>query len=174
MNNLKKNKEILIIILIIAIIIFGVFYINRLNRLEEDEQLKEDVLLYFSCSGGENLQLEIRKVDSENIYMNTLKELIGGPEESSLLKTIPDGVKVEEFTLENTLARVSFSRELVDNHWGGSTGERLTVYSIVNTLAQFSEIEEVQILVSGDRLVSLANHMDLTEPVKPDESIVKD
>ncbi|MFW5999387.1 MAG: GerMN domain-containing protein [Halanaerobiaceae bacterium] len=168
-----RIKEFLIIILVIIIIIFGVFYIRRLNELEEEsDELQQEVLLYFSSSDAMYLETEKRTVEENNLYMNTLRELIAGPESSSLEETIPEEVEVINFSLDGSLAEVDFNRKLVEEHWGGSTGERITVYSIVNTLAQFPEIEKVQILVNGKELETLAGHMDISGPLEPSKDIV--
>ena len=63
------------------------------------------------------------------------------------------------------VAYVDFSRELTQNHPGGSSAEELTVYSLSNTLiANFPAIKMVRILVEGREIPSIAGHLDLTLP----------
>lgn len=51
----------------------------------------------------------------------------------------------------------------------GSTQEMLTVYSLVNTVAMGSEaVERVVLLIDGKQPTTLAGHVDLTRPLRPD------
>jgi spore germination protein GerM len=78
------------------------------------------------------------------------------------------------YQLGDTLV-LDFSRELQTNHSGGSAGELLTVYSIVNTLAEnIHGISRVQILVEGNEVETLAGHLDLREPLSPNTTWMTD
>ncbi len=167
----KKWYRLFILGVIILIIVF--IYLNVFsggNKLPAD---KTEVLVYFSGDNAIHLVAEKRMVETDRLYINTINELIKGPESSSLGKTIPDGTEILDIKIEDKLAVVNFNQKLRDNHWGGSTGELMTVYSIVNTLAQFSEIEEVRFLLNGDEIETLVGHMDLSQPLPPDEKLVK-
>ncbi|HEY8497940.1 MAG TPA: GerMN domain-containing protein, partial [Limnochordales bacterium] len=61
---------------------------------------------------------------------------------------------------------------IIERHWGGTTGELLTVYGIVNTLTQLPGIRQVQIVVEGRPVETLAGHVDLTQPLEADPSLV--
>jgi len=60
----------------------------------------------------------------------------------------------------------------VANHWGGSTGETMTIYSVVNTLTESANVTAVVFMVEGEELESLAGHMDLTGPIERNEDII--
>jgi spore germination protein GerM len=94
-----------------------------------------------------------------------LSELAEGPAESGV-RTLPHGTRVlSVFFDERGGAFVDMSRELVDNHPGGSTGELLTIRSIVQTLAgNFPDIESVRILVEGEEIETIAGHIDASVP----------
>jgi germination protein M len=69
---------------------------------------------------------------------------------------------------------LDFSRELQTLHTGGTTGEILTVYSIVNTLTMnFKEVERVQILIDGDEVETLVGHLDLEQPFTRDNRWIR-
>ena len=55
---------------------------------------------------------------------------------------------------------------------GGSTGELLAVYSLVNTLTQLPQVAAVQILVEGEVVDSLFGHVDVSSPLVADPSLV--
>lgn len=135
---------------------------------------KVSVVLYFASSDGKLVAVRREMPKTQGIARQTMIELCQGPEKSdNLLATIPPGVTLKDINIKDGLARVDFSRELKTRHWGGSSGEILTVYSIVNTLTQFHSIEKVEILVEGQRLDTLAGHLDLSKPLERDGSLIK-
>ncbi len=77
----------------------------------------------------------------------------------------PQGTHLLRVSVKNGLAEVDFSRELIDNFPGGSTTEAMIVESLCKTLAQFSDIEKVVILVEGKKIDTIGEHIDLSEPV---------
>lgn len=132
------------------------------------------VKLYF-CDQDGQLRVEMRHIAGRHYLPEAaLQELLRGPETSELLATLPEGTKLRSLVIENGLARVDFSTELQTEHWGGSLAEMITVYSITNTLTQFPEVERVQILIEGEEVVSLAGHLDLTEPLGANFDLVKE
>jgi germination protein M len=82
------------------------------------------------------------------------------------LSAIPAGTKLKALYLTSKgEAYVDLSRELQSNHPGGTTGETLTVYSLVDTLtANLPAITGVQLLIDGKEIDSLAGHLDLRRP----------
>jgi hypothetical protein len=77
----------------------------------------------------------------------------------------PSGTRVLRVRVIDHVAEVDFSRELIDNFPGGSTTEALIVESLCKTLAQFSDIEKVRVLVEGKPIQTIGEHIDLSEPV---------
>ncbi|NLW06567.1 MAG: GerMN domain-containing protein [Clostridia bacterium] len=134
------------------------------------------VVLYFSDPTGNYLVAEERSLPKvEGIARATIEELIRGPELSSqLLPTIPAGTVLKDINIRpDGLARVDFSRELIANHSGGALGENLTVYSIVNTLTQFPSVKEVQFLVEGQYVNTIAGHVDVSAAMRRNEELIK-
>lgn len=141
--------------------------------------LKEtrEVDVYFSDQEGLHLKAEDRSIRTGPLATEAreaLDELIEGPENDSFASPLPDGTRLLGLRVEGKTATVDFSRELVENHPGGSSFEIQTVYSIVNTLAlNFPEIEDVQILVEGKKTDTIAGHIDVTLPLGPDRKIIR-
>lgn len=77
----------------------------------------------------------------------------------------PQGTRLLRASVQNGLAEVDFSRELVSNFPGGSTTEVWIVQSLCKTLAQFSDIEKARILVEGKPIETIGEHLDLSEPI---------
>lgn len=132
------------------------------------------ITLYFSDDQAEYLIPETRHVEkSDSIAKTALEELIKGPKESDLHATVPPETSVLGVDIEKDTAYANFSKELVDKHWGGSTGELMTITSIVNTLTEFENIKKVQILVEGKVVETIAGHLDVSRPLTRDETVIK-
>lgn len=126
------------------------------------------VYLYFGDSQAMGFNLEERTIDAVTPE-RLVEELINGPAFEQNMRTIPDGTKLIDIKVEDSIAFVNFSREMTDNHWGGSAGESMTIGSIVNTLAlnEGIGIEKVQILIEGEKIETLAGHIDTSVPLEP-------
>jgi len=133
------------------------------------------ITLYFGDQEARWLVPEEREVPVEGRPPGeiVLTELIKGPAGKGLVRTIPEGTRLLSLSVAGGVARVNFSREFQTRHWGGTSGETFTVYSVVNSLAVLEGINKVQFLVEGNELESLAGHIDLSGPVSPDRSLIK-
>jgi len=100
-------------------------------------------------------------------------ELIKGPRNNRLYPTIPQTTKVNALYVSDRIAYIDFSSEIIEDHPGGSTGELLTIYSIIMTLTSFSDIDKVQLLVDGNSGETLVGHVDTSVPLERDEQWLK-
>lgn len=145
----------------------------RVKEAQKDRDMVS-VDLYFADQNGEYLQAEKREIAMvPGLARATVEELIKGPKGKGMTKTIPEGTRLLDISIDKGVCRVDLSRQFRDNHWGGSSGEILTVYSLVNTLTQFDTVEKVEILVEGRKIDTLAGHMDLSVPVMRNAAIIK-
>ncbi|HHW72042.1 MAG TPA: GerMN domain-containing protein [Firmicutes bacterium] len=99
-----------------------------------------------------------------------LADLLAGPQSGSLAGVLPAETAVLGYRQSGGTLYVSFSHHLVTNHPGGSTGEILTVYGIVNSLADIDGIEQVQILVENQVIDTLAGHLNLRRALSKDHT----
>ena len=163
-----KNFRINLIYVILGVVILSL----GLALIHSYFLATEEIKVYFSDSQGQYLMTESRGIRKYNLPEGAVEELISGPTAKEASITIPEGVELLGLEIEAGRAEVDFSQEIVDDHWGGSAGEMMTVYSIVNTLTQFSEIDEVLILVEGEVRESLAGHLDLSKPLKFNSNLI--
>ena len=130
------------------------------------------VRLFFADPETTALREESRQlpqgVTAVEEAMRLLDELIRGPGEA-LAPTIPEGTRVRQLHIDGEgTAYVDFTRELQANHAGGTAGELLTIYSIVDTLASnLEQVKRVQLLVEGAEINTLAGHVDARRPFTP-------
>ncbi len=186
----KKKRTRILIYILVGVVFFaaGVLVVPLLQ--EKGYQIKEwitkpsppqemkIVKLYFSESAGERLVSEERKIiASPQIGQEAkliLKELIEGPKDSSLNPTLPSETQIRAVYVKDDCFYVDFSSSLKEKHSGGSTGELLTIYSIVNTLLEnFPSQSQVQILIQGKPAETLAGHIDIRNPLSKNFSVVK-
>ena len=133
-----------------------------------------DITVYFSDDQSEYLVPEIRHIaDTENLAVAAMEELIKGPAESDHYATVPSETSILGVEINDRIAYVSFSKELIDKHWGGSSGELMTITSIVNTLTEFDDIQKVQILIDGKTVETIAGHSDVSRPLARDDTKIK-
>lgn len=133
------------------------------------------IILYFSDSQADRLVPEEREVlkNGRPLEEIIVRELIKGPAKKGLIKTIPESARLLSLSVKDGVAYVNFSGEIQTKHWGGSAGEGMTVYSVVNSLTQLEGIKKVQFLVEGKKVESLLGHMDTSEPVGPNKSLIR-
>jgi germination protein M len=126
--------------------------------------------VYFGSPDAATLVPELRQ------GLGTLEErlasLIAGPELPGLVAALPAGVELLGYSQLNDVLYLNFNHYLVTNHPGGSAGELITVYAIVNTVVGAGGVRRVQILVDGRPIQTLAGHLDLTEPLEKDYELL--
>ena len=149
-------------------------FLEKLNLVEE----RKEIVLYFSDRDGEYLVGEKRKIEKKGEMKEEAKEvvdeLIKGPK-GKLIPTLPPRTKCLNFKLnEKGVAIVNFNRALSKDHPGGSSAEILTAYSIVNSLTQnFPQIKQVQILIEGKPVETIAGHLSLKQPIAFNPKLIK-
>lgn len=164
MLDMKRIITITIIICLIIASIFVVYYFIIKDKEEEiieitpeeeisEEQMRQTIVsLYFKA--GEEVVPEARLIDVKELLNNPYEEilnmLIEGPKNSNLEKTIPEGTKINKIKKEADTLIIDFSEEFINNHKGGEKEEKITIKSIVNTITELTEINEVKILINGE------------------------
>jgi len=134
--------------------------------------------LFFGDEFSDALVVEFRSITSSRSPRKKaaalIEALVQGPREKGT-RTIPEGTRLRSVSMHSRgLVKVDFSSSLIDEHPGGSSSERMTVYSIVNTiLLNIQDTSRVQIMVDGRPLETIAGHIDCREPFAVNYSIVR-
>jgi spore germination protein GerM len=133
----------------------SIFFILVISLLFILSSCAQSVSLYFAYYEENEFYLvkEVRQIQpGDTLFKKTVEELVKGPESTALYPTIPSDVKVNSVDISGDTAVVDFSKEIitsVDEIPHSSTTEVLAIYSIVNTLTEFKEINKVKITVEG-------------------------
>ncbi len=117
---------------------------------------KQEVTVYFAAEEDTDFFLKAQTIEvdpSPDLYQASLNALIQGPETDALFATLPPDTSVYAVTVENGLAIADFSKELLTDTSipRSSTTETLAIFSIVNTLTEFDEIQKVRITIEGQQ-----------------------
>ena len=91
-----------------------------------------------------------------------------------LVSTIPKGSTLRGiFISERNEAFVDLDPTIRSAHPGGTLQELMTVYTIVNALlTNLPNLREVQILIGGQEVDTLAGHVDLRRPLRKNEGLI--
>jgi len=138
------------------------------------------VTLYFATPDIRGLAAETRTVsapgadnDPEVLARAIAEQVVRGPSARNLYPTLPRAVKVLGATVgADGVLTLDFSRSFQADSPGGQAGERLAVYSVVDALAAIPQVKAVRFNVEGKPVDTLVGFFDLSEPVKPDLTII--
>lgn len=126
----------------------------------------EDALLSDSDTDPYVRQLRLYFADGQNRYLLSeyhtltldedtsperyvMEELLRGPNSGELHSAVPAGTRLLSCSTAEGICTVNLSAEFLENRPGSVLGERLAVYSVVNSLAALSNVDSVILLVEG-------------------------
>lgn len=161
-----NKKMIIVVVLILLVLIGGWIFLSQGKEKEviseykpeeeiSDEQLRQTIVsLYFQNKNTNELVPEGRLIDVKLLlnepYKTLMQLLIDGPKNEKLEKLIPDGTVINKIELKNDILYIDLSKEFIEKHKGGEELESNTIYSIVNTMIQLTEVNGVKILIDGE------------------------
>lgn len=167
----QKRKVLLVLrtLLLAAAALYLIFTISH------DYSPKNEYKIYFSTSNAAYIKAEKRIIESneKDLYQELFLELKAGPKSKKLRRVIPEGSKLINYSLKNKKLTLNFNAAFRDNHWGGSTGEIMTVYSVVNTFTDLKQVDQIKFLIENKEIDSLVGHLDLSQPLIYNQKLVE-
>lgn len=137
-------------------------------------QEKMTITVYNATKDAKYLVAESRVVaKNDHPAQSAIELLIAGTKNIDLVSVIPVGTKLRHLSVKDHIAYVDFNDKLVKNNTGGSASEILLVAAIVNTLTEFHNIQQVQIMVEGKKIDTISGHVDTSEPLSRSDKIIK-
>lgn len=118
------------------------------------------VSLYFADSSGKYLIKEERTIPKTlSLARETVNQWLRGPaitsNGSSTQKTVSPSTALLEIGIKDGIATVDLSKDFSQPY--GKVAQEVTLYGLVNTLAQFSSVKEVHIRLEGKPLQKLGS-----------------
>ena len=166
-----KNTKLFLLfsILLIIIILVGLFILNKINpkkntlnieneytpeqEISEEQNNQTIITLYFLDKDSNQLKPEARLVNIKDIinnpYNSIINLLISGPKNEKLEKTIPKDAILLNSSLDGECLNLDFSDKILDFDKSNEKSKDNLIYSIVNTLTELNEVNQVKIFVNG-------------------------
>ncbi len=133
-----------------------------------------DIVLYFGDENATKLEKESRTVTvnpNQPVERYVVEQLIAGPAVNKHISTIPADTKIRDIKTADGICYLDLSADFVNKHNGGSTGELMTVFSIVNSLCELEHIDTVQFLIEGEKQDEYKGHIEFSKPFEPNYNI---
>lgn len=126
--------------------------------------------LFYVAADGARLTSVERDVAYGEGTDEQAREIVAAqlaPVAAPMVSAIPIGTTLRAvFITKSGDAFVDLSREARTSHPGGTINELLTVYTIVNALAEnLPAVTAVQLLIDGKEVDTLSGHVDLRRPL---------
>lgn len=127
---------------------------TRMMIVEDTDtnEFEKRICLYFPEENNYYLRTEYRvlTVDQDvSLAEYVVEELINSTQAEGLQPSVPEGTRLLSVELKNGVCIVNFSKEFVENRPSTAAGQRLTIYSIVNSLDELDNIDAVLFRVEG-------------------------
>ena len=130
------------------------------------------IRVYYADAEAIYLVGEERIIKGSHKYFEAFIELMKPPITPGLIKLIPDTAKVNKITEEDSNIDIDLSQEFIDDRFKSDPMDILLIYSIVNTMTEFPEINTVTFHFNGEKADTLGQ-LDLSEPFYRDASLIK-
>ena len=144
------------------------------DSFSDNYRVDEYIPLYFANQEGDKLvkeYVDLSNDESVNVEEFVLKRLLEGPKNSDNKKAIPRNVEIRAITNTDGICYINFDSVLLNESTGVSPD--ITIYSIVNSLCELSDVDGVRIMVDGNFNLYLNNAISLNQTFTYNEEIVE-
>jgi len=138
----------------------------------EEEANKVTIKVYFPDMNMEYLIPEERIIPSLNILTSAIEEIFKGPSSENLYRIIPQNVKLLNLKVSQGIAKINLNSAFIEGRQASSIEDIFVIYSIVNTLTEFRDINAVEFYVDGERL-NIYGGLDISSPLYRRSDLIK-
>ena len=152
-------------------------FVDNAGTQVETVESKVNLRLYFANESGDGLITVNRELthnaDVSNVPMEKLvvEQLIGGPAYDKSYPTISPGTKLINSTVKDGVCYLTFDSTLITAVNNVTTD--VTIYSIVNSLVELSNINKVQIAIEGNKDGKFRDKYELSTVFERNLSLVE-
>lgn len=152
-------------------------FVNNAGTQVETVESKVNLRLYFANESGDGLITVNRELthnaDVSNVPMEKLvvEQLISGPANDKTYPTISPGTKLINSTVKDGVCYLTFDSTLITAVNNVTTD--VTIYSIVNSLVELSNINKVQIAIEGNKDGKFRDKYELSTVFERNLSLVE-
>ena len=133
----------------------------------------DTLILYFADREGDSLVTQKKDVRySSNVSREKLivEKLMQGPSGSGAYPTINPDANLLSVTIKDGICYVNFDSTFLTGAY--DVLPEVTIYSIVNSLVEGTEAQQVQITINGETDAKYMEAVDLSQPLKEKEELV--
>ena len=126
---------------------------DALTRDTDTDPFVRQLRLYFADGDGRYLAGESHSLTLEedaDADRYVVEELLRGPNDPALQSAIPTGTRLLSCRTEDGVCTVDLSAEFLDGRPQTALGERLALYSLVDSLTELPQVDSVRILAEGE------------------------
>ena len=119
-----------------------------------------EIALYFPNKDGNKLVMETRTIkvtDQQPLAQYIINELIKGPENKELSVPLSKDTVLLSVETSDNICFVNFKANFTDKNSGTAEKEKMTIYSIVDSLTELDSIQRVQFLMDGKKVDNFGN-----------------
>jgi len=142
------------------------------SRATRERTITARIYFLRVTDGKQRLAAVDRPVAAAAPVRAAVAELLTGELPQGCDRPLPPYVELLGAKVMEGVASVDFSKHLTTSFRGGSDSEGVAVYAIVNTLTSLPGVDQVQILVEGQRVDSIGGHLDVSGPLARDDELV--
>lgn len=143
-----------------------------------DYMIDENVVLYFADSSGKKIRKINSKIQSDGTVMLeqlVIQKLIDGPKGTNKLgyyPTINEETAINRVAVNKNVCYVDFDKAFLEKPVGIS--EDVVIYSIVNTLTELKNINQVKITVNGEEREVYNDYVNISGCIERNYDIVNE
>lgn len=134
-----------------------------------------ELTLYFANSKGDKLvknKFSVAYSRNVSIERAIVEQLINGPDNSSYSETLPENLKLLNISVKDGTCYVNLDSTFLTEIVNVST--TVPIYSIVNSLCELSNIDNVQLLINGDSKKIYRDSINLDSPFQMNTDIISE
>lgn len=141
-------------------------FIDYAGQKSTDSYAQAKIRLYFANEAGDGLVAINRSLafnmDISNISMERLviEQLLSGPANDESYPTINPSTKLLSITVKDGVCYLNFSKDILTPV--NNVTSDVTIYSIVNSLVELSNVNKVEISIEGNKELKFRDKYELT------------
>lgn len=133
----------------------------------------DTLTLYFADKEGDSLvprEIDVRYSSNVSREKLIVEKLMQGPSGSGAYPTINPDANLLSVTIKDGICYVNFDSTFLTGAY--DVLPEVTVYSIVNSLVEGTEAQQVQITINGETDAKYMETVDLSQPLEEKEELV--
>lgn len=141
----------------IFLLVFSLFILSSCSPKPQPIVVNEaEVNIYFGVKGNESIDFEKRIIEFEegkDKYIKAVQQVIYGPQDTNKFEVnIDKNTKILTSDFEKGSLTIDLSKDF--DVFKNDMQKTVAVASIVNTVLQFSEVDQIRVTIEGNELIS--------------------